>query len=155
MKKVIYVVALLTLTACGNSSFTAVKTCTITDTQIVCPDGTAINLPVDGQPGLPGAPGQDAVILTEHKVPANSCTKIRDGLYVESIRNSQIFDVYSNDKCKDSLGEYCDNVEPSFGSSGQLGPNQPGGGEICWAGRTMVAGEKVNNDLIIRVVDFN
>lgn len=158
------------LTACGNSKFTAVEyQCKVVDNMIVCPDGSTLELPapVAGPPGAPGQDGtdgtdgqdgqdgEDAVLLTQAKVEANTCTKVADGLYVESIRNSQIFDVYSNDKCKDSLGEYCDNVEPSFGSSGSLGENKPGGAEVCWAGNRMVTGEKVGNDLLIRVLDFN
>lgn len=161
---------LILTVGCGNAEFQAVEyQCKIVDNIVVCPDGSQLELPEpaagapgqdgsdgkDGQDGTDGADGEDAVLLTQVKVEANTCTKVGDGLYVESIRNSQFFDVYSNDSCKDALGEYCDNVEPSYGSTGQFGENQRGGAEVCWAGNRMVSGEKVGDDLLIRVLDFN
>ncbi len=152
------------VTACGNSKFEAVEyQCKVVDQIIICPDGSELELPApvagtpgqDGSDGKDGEDGDDAVLLTQVKVEKNTCTKVADGVYVESIRNSQFFDVYSNDSCKDALGEYCDNVEPSYGSTGQFGENQRGGAEVCWAGNRMVSGEKVGDDLLIRVLDFN
>ena len=150
--------------ACSNSRFEAVEyQCTVKNNTVVCPDGSQLVLPEpepgqDGRDGVDGAPGQDgedAVMLSIYKVPKGACTKVGKNLYVENIRSGQIFDVYMNDQCSDRLGEYCDNVEPSFGSSGVLGENKPGGAEVCWADNRMVSGERIGDDLKIRVLDFN
>lgn len=37
------------------------KSCTITQTKMLCPDGTEYDLPVDGRDGLDGADGEDGV----------------------------------------------------------------------------------------------
>ena len=149
--------------ACSNAKFEAVEyQCRVENNTVVCPDGSELVLPepvpgqdgADGRDGQDGTDGNDAVILTTIPVEAGKCVKVADGIYVENIRNGLVFDVYANDQCKDKLGEYCDNVEPSFGSSGVLGENKPGGAEVCWADNRMLSGERVGNDLLIRVLDF-
>lgn len=142
----------LVMAACGRSSFTTIKTCYVEGEEFVCNDGTTVPFPEDG---APGQDGEDAVLLTEHKVEANKCVKIADDLYIENIQNGLIYDVYMEPGCNVEATEYCDNVEPSFGGRTSLGENQPGGAEVCWAGNRMISGEKVGNDLLIRVLDFN
>ena len=152
MNKVCLLLGFMVLTACGNAKFRAISSCSIQGNQLVCTDGTSIDLPEDGAPGRDGS---DGAILTEHKVPANKCVKLAEDLYVENIRNGQVYDVYEEPGCNVEATEYCDNVEPSFGGHNPLGPNQPGGAEVCWAGKRMLSGEKVGNDLHIRVITFN
>lgn len=143
------------LAACGRAKFQGVeqKTCSIENNQIVCPDGTTAPLPQDGRDGTDG---EDAVLYSEVKVAPGKCTQVASGVFVENIRNGDVFDVYYNDKCQDRLGEYCDNVEPSEGSvGGQLGDNRPGGAEVCWAMHRQVSGERSSNgNLLIRVLEF-
>ena len=50
--------------------------------------------------------------------------------------------------------EFCDNVKPSYGSSGQFGENKRGNGTVCSFGNLLLFGEKVGNDLIIKIVEF-
>lgn len=135
----------------GTNTVTEYVSCSVTETAIVCPDGTSTPLPSDGQDGIDG---KTPIIAARTVVLANQCTEVSPGIYVENIQNGKIFDVYHNDQCADAQGEYCDNVSPSFGSSGQFGPGQPGGGDICWAENLMVSGSKDGNDLIITVIDF-
>jgi len=115
--------------------------CTISGNTISCPDGTQVDV------------NQDQVNLTEVSVKGNSCTKIIEGLWVESIQNSTIFDVYLNENCTDSQGEYCDNVKPSYGSSGQFGENKRGNGTVCTFDKAFLFGEKVGNDLNIKLLE--
>lgn len=115
--------------------------CTVSNGTITCPDGTKLT------------EQEDEILLTQVKVPANSCTKIADGLWVESIQNSIIFDVYLNDKCADKGGEYCDNVKPSYGSTGQFGENKRGNGGVCTFESSFLFGERVGNDLIIKLLE--
>lgn len=152
---------LVLMTGCGDAEFEAVgetepQTCSIQGNKIVCPDGTMTDLPSDGQDGTDGKDGQNAVILSVVKVAANKCVQVAPGVYVENIRSGNFFDVYSNDECKDSLGEFCDNVEPSQGSTGEFGDNRQGGAEVCWTSNNVqVSGSVDNNgDLLIRVLEF-
>lgn len=155
MKLTLLLITLLTVVACGRAKFTSVeqKVCSIEGDQVVCPDGTTAPLPRDGRDGTDG---KDAVLYSEIKVEPGECTMVATGVYVENIRNGDVFDVYYNDQCKDSLGEYCDNVEPSEGSvGGQLGDNRPGGAEVCWAMQRQVSGERMSGgNLLIRVLEF-
>ena len=69
MKRVIGLIALMGLTACGNASFQAVKyTCSIDGPQIVCPDGTSADLPEDGNDGVDGVNGIDGQDGTQVKI---------------------------------------------------------------------------------------
>ena len=150
MKALTLFIVLMLLTACGEKKeiVTIDGACTIEDTHIVCPDGSKHPLPQDGRDGADGG------YLTSTVVPRNSCTEVLPGLFVESIMGGSFFDVYYNDTCSDVRGEYCDNMEPSFGSSGDFGHNKPGGAEVCWADNRMVSGERIGDDLLIRVVEF-
>ena len=109
----------------------------------------------DGQDGADGTDGINGVVLSDTLVLENQCTKVADGIWVQNIRSGEVFDVYSNNQCRDALGEFCDNVEPSFGTSGSVGADQDGGGEICPVNNQLVYGEKIGADLLIRVLDFN
>ena len=108
-----------------------------------------------GKDGAPGIDGQSPIIVTQAKVPAGQCVEVAENIWVENIHNGAIYDVYYNDECKDSKGEYCDNVEPSFGNSGRLGPDKPGGGEHCLIETTFISGQRYGNDLSIVVMEFN
>jgi hypothetical protein len=158
---------MLATSGCGTrrATFTAVnvppQVCSIQDGMIVCPDGTSALLPSNGQDGADGVDGADgkdgvnAVIYSQTVVDANTCTEVGNGLYVENIQQGRIFDVYFNDQCRDNLGEHCDNVAPSFGSSGQFGDGGIGSGDVCWADRRQVSGERIaNGGLLIRVLEF-
>lgn len=61
MNKVVVLLTMLgLLTACGEATFESVKhTCTVTSTDIVCPDGSTMPLPQDGVNGAPGVDGID------------------------------------------------------------------------------------------------
>lgn len=124
--------------------------------QIECEDGTTA-LIEDGADGAKGADGKDAVIYTSVKAPKNSCTQVGSNLWVENIQNGRVFDVYSNNKCADAQGEYCDNVLASFGDSGSVDETEhAGSGTTCWANNVQVQGHKLSNgDIIIKIMDFN
>jgi len=160
------------LTGCGEDSVRFADaepdTCSITpvsngnvincgDGDFLIEDGTDGSDGKDGSDGAVGQPGQDAVTLTQTTVPKGSCSEVSPGIYVESIRNGTLFDVYLNDKCADNQGEYCDNVIPSFGRSGRLDPNKhPGSATVCWAGNIQISGSlQSDNSLLIYVLDFN
>ncbi len=72
-----------------------------------------------------------------------SCTQIPgEQVWVENVRG-QLLDVYYNDKCADNLGEYCDNVVPSFGRSGVLSNTNPqGSGTSCVFNNLEITGHK-------------
>lgn len=62
MKKIIGLIALLGLTACGSTRFEAVKmTCSIEAGVIICPDGSESPLPQNGVDGRDGQDGTDGV----------------------------------------------------------------------------------------------
>lgn len=159
MKSLILITAALMLTACSDAKFSSVDNgCDIVEVEggaeVTC-DNETVFLP-DGQNGDDGSDGDDAANLTKVTVPANSCTKVAPGLWVENIQNGKFMDVYANDQCKDNLGEYCDNVEVSYGSTGQFGENKRGGAEVCWAGDIQVSGSKLDNgDIKVFVLIFN
>ena len=95
----------------------------------------------------------DGTVVTKVYSPANSCTEVAEDLYVENIGNS-VFDVYYNDECKDSLGEYCDNVIPSYGSSGIVDSrHHPGSATVCWAEGKRLSGYKIDSDGITIVIE--
>lgn len=111
-----------------------------------------------GIAGKDGEDGEDAVILTTVKVNSNSCTQVYKDLWIENINGGDVFDVYYNNQCKDSLGEWCDNVLPSFGASGSVDADKhAGSGTTCWANNIQVQGSRVDNtgDIVIRIMDFN
>lgn len=161
LQKITLLSLLAGLVACSNAEFEAVEyRCTISGQTITCPDGSELVIPepqdgTDGTDGRDGEDGEDAVLLTKKTVKTGECTEVAAGVYVENIKKGLVFDVYMNDKCQDKLGEFCDNVEPSYGSTGLLGENKPGGAEVCWADNRMLSGERVGDDLLIRVLDFN
>ena len=101
--------------------------------------------------------GSDAVLLIKATVDAGQCSEIYPGVYAENINNGEFFDVYYNDMCKDSAGEYCDNVQTSYGSSGTFGSNKVGNGTVCWADDLMITGVRDVNDgsIEVRILDFN
>jgi hypothetical protein len=52
----------LLLIGCSEASFESVKqTCTVTQTEITCPDGSSMPLPRDGRDGAPGIDGRDGL----------------------------------------------------------------------------------------------
>lgn len=174
MKIVSGLVFLGLLASCGNNSNNAFlrkapKQCSVSKvngvTTVSCPDGTSsiINDGTDGkdgaagQDGINGTNGSDAVVLYQTVVGKNQCVEVYPGIYVESINNSEFFDVYENDSCKDSLGEYCDNVKASYGSSGQFGSDKKGSGEVCSIDKIQITGQRDTdtNDLTVNVFDFN
>lgn len=119
-------------------------------------DGVAGN---DGQDGSDGADGEDAVVYSEVSVPAGQCVQVADGVWVENIQNGRLIDVYMNDQCADNLGEYCDNVVPSYGRSGRLDDYpHTGSGTTCWADDLLILAHKPGKndvDLTIKILDFN
>lgn len=134
----------------------AVITCG--DSQQIIADGKDGEDGVDGQDGKngeDGADGEDAVILTKATVSKNKCVKIYNGIWAENVQNGKVFDVYSNDKCSDSKGEFCDNVVPSDDSTGKV-EQYRGSGTVCWAGNIMISGvKKDNKDIEVYILDFN
>lgn len=61
MNNKVFFILLLLVSACGKkSTYESVpKTCSVTETKIICPDGTSVLLPSDGKDGLPGLDGAD------------------------------------------------------------------------------------------------
>lgn len=110
----------------------------------------------DGQDGKDGKDGETPLIHTKVKVAKNECKKVLDGIWVESINNGEFFDVYYNDSCKDSLGEFCDNVESSYGSSGKFGSQTKGSGSVCWANDIQISGSLDTDldELTIHAISF-
>ena len=121
--------------------------CTAIGNTITCPDGSTLTF----------TPAADEIAFTQTKIKHNSCSPVSNGLFVESIRNSEIFDVYLDSSCKDrvngQLNEVCDNVEPSFGNSGSLGSNKPGASEVCSFENLLIFGERTNEALIINILE--
>lgn len=171
MKKLLILTSLLFLVGCGDDEtveFIQPEPCTTTTEAtgvvITCPDGTVSEIPFpadgqDGADGIDGEDGEDAVVYSEVPVPAGQCVEVADGVWVENIQNGRLIDVYMNDQCKDSLGEYCDNVIPSYGRSGRLDDDpHPGSGTTCWADNLLILAHKPGKndvDLTIKVIDFN
>ena len=169
MKFFIVIISIF-LIGCGqNAKFKTVKgdSCTIKeadggvlincgDGDLLIEDGSDGQNGADGIAGADGQDGSDAVILTTVNAPKNKCTKVYQGIWVENIQSGRVFDVYVNDKCSDSLGEFCDNVEPAYGSNGSISPGQ-GAASVCWAGSSIqLSGvKKSNGDITIYILDFN
>lgn len=150
-------ILLLSLVSCGNNDgyhinahLNKATTCVIENNFIVCPDGSKLEV-------KSGNDGKDGIVpLIQINVAAGSCTEVYPSVYVENINHGEIYDVYYNDQCTDSLGEYCDNVETSYGSSGTFGSNKKGNGGVCWADKLFITGSQEDDDSItIRVMDFN
>lgn len=163
MKKLIIgtfsLIILLSLVSCGsddgynlNAHLKKPTNCTVAGNEIVCPDGTRLQIP---------EPSGGRVLFSQAKVGEGECFEVYPGLFVENIKNGTLMDVYYNNLCKDDLGEYCDNVETSFGDSGTFGNNQYGAGEVCW-GRDFHNGIQItgqrdlqDNSIIVNILDFN
>ena len=102
---------------------------------------------------------KNVIDISTVNVPANSCTQITEQLYVENIKSGLIFDVYTDSRCSDKiqgeLFEICDNVEPQYGNSGQLGQNKPGGAEVCMFMNQQITGKKLADKSIdVQVITF-
>jgi hypothetical protein len=158
----------LLLTSCGKDSGNAfVQTVTEENDQgcsvskvelgtlIKCSDGTE-TLILDGKDGENGEDGKTPLMHTKTTIGKNECKKVLDGIWVESINNGEFFDVYSNDVCSDSLGEFCDNVEASYGSSGTFGSQKRGSGSVCWADDVQISGSlnKTTKELTIHAISY-
>lgn len=113
---------------------------------------------IDGKKGAQGAPGedgQDAAVLLKKLAKANRCTSILPGMYIENIQNGEVFDVYFNDSCDDSQGEYCDNVVPSEATTGKVDQYR-GSGTVCWADNYQISGVKqTNGDILVYILEFS
>lgn len=164
----------LLLTSCGNRLGNAFiekeskEGCSVervaNGTLIKCADGSETLIydgsngtnGQDGKDGVDGKDGETPLIHTKVKVGKNECKKIVDGIWVESINNGEFFDVYKNDMCKDSHGEFCDNVESSYGRSGKFGSQTKGSGSVCWADDVQISGALDTNtkELTIHAVTF-
>lgn len=171
MNKVLLIIMSLLLINCGRARLkvssldsgciaTEVEEGTIIncgDGDFLIEDGQDGSDGKDGVDGIDGQPGEDAVVLTKTTVTKGSCTEVSPGIYVENIKDGKLFDVYLNDKCQDNLGEYCDNVIPSFGRSGQLNESRhPGSATVCWAGNIQISGSRQGDkSLLIYVLNFN
>lgn len=137
------------VTVIENAPEVTIDTCTVMGSTVLCPDGTKITIPEPVE-------DEDEVTLKVVGVNKNSCTKVADGLYVENIQSGKFFDVYKNNKCKDSLGEHCDNVETAFGSSGTFGQGGAGAARVCWVDNTQISGTRSSNgNILLRMVQFN
>lgn len=100
-----------------------------------------------GEPGQDGIDGNDAVIYSNVIVIANSCIEVSSGIWVENIRNGQLLDVYYNEYCSDSSGEYCDNLVPSEAKTGSI-KQYKGSGTICWAESTQISATKLEDEAV-------
>lgn len=170
MKYLALLTAALLLVGCSDDYYRTVvegETCTQEQTEtevtIMCGDDVSV-IPIpsdgaDGQDGVDGVDGEDALVYSEVLVPAGQCVEVADGVWVENIQSGRLADVYMNDQCSDSLGEFCDNLVPSYGRSGKLDDHPHfGSGTTCWAGDLLVLAHKPGKndaDLTIKVIDFN
>lgn len=167
--RILFLSIVLILAGCSQSRYVYKKPqeCTVVDTdngaQVSCPDGTEVFIPdgndgvdgSDGADGIDGSDGVDAVLLTKEILPAGSCTEVQPGIWAENISNGEIFDLYYNDQCSDSLGEYCDNIATIEGSTGSVNAGQ-GSGTICWIDNLQFSGVRLdNNDIEVYILDFN
>jgi len=171
MKQLLFILAVTALVGCGEQEVAFSPAdgadgtgCTVEEVpggaNITCGEEvTFIADGEDGQDGATGQPGQDAATLTTVALPAGGCSQVGPGIWAENVRNGQLFDVYLNANCEDRDGEYCDNVIPSYGRSGQLDSDEhPGSGTVCWAGDYQISGYKTSKnskDIVIKVLDFN
>lgn len=144
-----YLILALLMASCNKSSIVVPeKSCTVTESRVMCPDGTYYEIP---QP----IPDSNDVVLSIYNVEKGHCIEVAVNIYVENLSNGNIFDVYYNDSCSDDRGEYCDNVQTSFGSSGDYGHGGRGSSTVCWAGNTQVSGVKNKGGSInIYVIGF-
>lgn len=125
-------------------------------------DGANGNNGVDGANGVDGKDGVNGknAKLTIVNVPNGSCTMVYPGLWVENIHNGEIFDTYQTPTCSDSKGEYCDNTETSYGSSGGLGKGKFGSSKTCvlktdtFVG-TILGARKDDNSINIFLFDYS
>lgn len=153
MKKLITIIALLSLTACADNVKRTVTLedtdtntfCTVVDSTITCPDGSSFT-------------EKNEVDLTKTPLPvASGCYAISHGLYAESIQNGTIFDVYLDSSCSDmvngELNEVCDNVQPSQGSVGSLGFGEAGNATVCPFENLLIYGEVLEDILTINVLE--
>lgn len=152
------------LASCGEPGYNVARlvkvetTCTVkkgaTEAFVECTDGSKFPI---GQAGQDGQDGEDGVVLLKSLVAYKSCTQVLPGIYVEAIEDGEFFDVYSNDTCDDSRGEYCDNVQTSYGSSGTYGQNEEGNGTVCWAEDNQITGkrDKSTGDIEVYILSFN
>lgn len=153
MKKLILTLPLLFLIGCADTEFAKLEDkdtdtyCTIEGSTISCPDGTTLTVPEV----------EDEISFIITPIAHNSCTQVSNGLFVESIQNSAIFDVYLDSSCSDrvngELNEVCDNVETSYGNVGSLGTNKPGAGEVCSYDNLLIFGERQENQLLIKILE--
>lgn len=67
MKILKLLLIILVLPACGERNNKG-PSCSVTATQIICPDGSSVNLPEDGLPGVDGRDGVDGVDGTNGSV---------------------------------------------------------------------------------------
>ena len=169
MRSLAILLACMFLVACGDENVTEItnEPCTVEQladgTAITCGDETTIVSDgqdgADGSDGQDGADGEDAVILHSEIVPAGQCVEVMPGIYVENVQSGRLFDVYLNDSCSDSLGEYCDNVIPAYGRSGRLSEDKHrGSGTVCWADDLMITGVKDSKDspdITVKILEFN
>jgi hypothetical protein len=164
MKLIKYLLPLLFLTGCETNDVVFRDQepqggCSITEVPegalINCGDGDVlISDGSDGEAGQDGTDGKDAVILDIYQVKPGACTQVGQDIWIENIQNGRVFDVYSNDQCKDSKGEYCDNVVPVDDRTGRVDEYR-GSGTVCWANNKQISGVKMdNNDIMIYVLEF-
>ena len=151
------------------------RSCTVAETEngslVTCPDGSEV-LIVNGEDGLNGQNGADgldgqngedginSVILSSVLVESNQCQSVGNGVFIENIREGEVFDVYGDSSCSDlvmgNLNEFCDNVQPQFGNSGSIGTGEPGSATVCWVDRRQYSGiRQLNGDILIQILDFN
>ena len=135
--------------ACTNAEFSEFdpsRQCVLEGRSITCLDGTTTEI----------TDGEDGSVQTITTVEAGSCTQVAEGIWVQPVNGIEVFDVYSNSSCRDALGEFCDNVVPSFGNSGQTGAGEPGSGTVCFADGSLVfAGVgQDGNSIDVSVIGF-
>ena len=88
-------------------------------------------------------------------MPVNSCTQVDDNIWVQAHDLGENYDVYFNENCRDAQGEFCDNVAPSFGNSGEFN-SLSGSATICPAGKNkkVYASRDDEGNLSVRVETF-
>jgi len=152
MKK--YIVAIiLTLSACADTEIRQLKDtntdtyCTLLDGTVTCPDGSSLTI----------TEPRDEISYISTNIAHNSCSPVSNGLFVESIHNSEFFDVYKDKSCQDrvngQLNEVCDNVEPSYGATGQFGSNKAGASEVCVYNNLLIFGIRNSEYLTINILE--
>lgn len=172
MNKVMIIIAVLSLAACGENRAVQLENrncyseATTGGVNIICPsgttflangsDGTSGKDGTDGTDGKDGKDGDVSKILSTTAMPvANVCHNIAPGIWAKN--EGFKADIYNNDQCshQGKVGTYNDTGTLCNNLAAFNEHSEDHNGELCWVGNYLVTIEGVYADMVIKVLDFN